>query len=160
MSLPLPKPGSGLMTIAFDLDGTLSEPTWPQPFIGRPIQGGVEAAFAYADKGYEIIIFTSRPYSHRKAIESWLRGVASPFDPLRMLDSIVYDIVTDKPRACLYVDDRAATFPQAFESVCNGDDKTCEMHPQKPRMMRSPTGALHEERLKPLTCADRGCVPA
>ena len=159
MSLPLPKPGSGLMTIAFDLDGTLAEPTWPEPFIGKPIQKGVDAAFAYADKGYEIIIFTSRPASHLEAIKVWLETAYSSSDPLRHLYDIVYDIVTDKPRAALYVDDRAATFPEAFESVC-GDDKACERHPQKPRMMRSPTGALHEERLKPLTCADRGCVPA
>lgn len=109
MTLPAPKAGTGLMTIAFDLDGTLAEPTWPEPWVGKPIQKGVEALIAYANKGYEVVIFTSRPASHREAIAKWLRenDIYS-----------VYDIITDKPRYAMFVDDRAVTFPEAFEPRC------------------------------------------
>jgi hypothetical protein len=107
MILPAPKPGTGLMTIAFDLDGTLAEPTWPSPTIGKPIQRAVDAAIEYFTRGNEIIIFTSRPASHRDAIASWLEEHG--------LEDVVYDIVTDKPRAAAYVDDRAITFPEAFD---------------------------------------------
>src|SRR5688572_4742219 len=108
MGLPLPKEGTGLMTIAFDLDGTLAEPTWPLPYIGKPIQKAVDAVHEYADQGYEVIIYTSRPASHRENIRSWLYEHG--------LD-VVYDIITDKPRAAMYVDDRAVAFPEAFEGT-------------------------------------------
>lgn len=106
MTLPTPKPGTGLMTIAFDLDGTLAEATWPSPDIGTPIAKGVDALLAYHDQGYEIIIWTARPATHLKAITTWLA--------IHGLLRSVYNIVTDKPRAAMYVDDRAVTFPEAF----------------------------------------------
>ena len=144
MSLPLPKPGSGLMTIAFDLDGTLSEPTWPGPHLGKPIQKGIDAAIAYREKGYELIIFTSRPRSHFEDIAQWLadHGLADVF----------YDIVTDKPRAALYVDDRAATFPEAFE---NAFERAARVRLGEP--VRLNGGPIHE---RAEVCARHGCVPA
>lgn len=138
-----PKPGTGLMTIAFDLDGTLAEPTWPSPAIGSPIEKAVDAMLEYWRKGFEIIIFTSRPASHREAIKKWLENFG--------LSSIIYDIVTDKPRAAMYVDDRAATFPEAFE------------HEPKRRRMKTPL--LHTEHdevfeddpIARESCVKRGC---
>lgn len=106
--LPLPKAGTGLMTIAFDLDGTLAEATWPRPEIGDPIRKGVDALEEYHSKGYEIVIFTSRPASHRGAIAKWLETVGIKY--------AVYDIITDKPRYAMFVDDRAVAFPEAFET--------------------------------------------
>jgi hypothetical protein len=97
------------MTVAFDLDGTLAEPTWPRPVIGAPIDKAVDAAREYSAKGYELIIFTSRPRSHRSAIQRWLVE--------NNLHFVFYDVVTDKPRAAMYVDDRAVTFPEAFEPL-------------------------------------------
>jgi phosphoglycolate phosphatase-like HAD superfamily hydrolase len=102
---PLPKIGLGLHTIAFDLDGTLAEATWPSPDIGRPIPLAVRMAQWYFRHGYEVIIFTSRPASHREAIEDWayLNGL-----------EFIYSVVTDKPRAALYIDDRAIAFPEGL----------------------------------------------
>ena len=112
VSVPLPKEGSGLRNVSFDLDGTLAEPTWPSPQIGEPIKAGVDLLLAYRyDLNYEVIVFTSRPASHREAIRAWLD---------KHIPGVVYDIVTDKPRAAAYVDDRAITFPEAIEKVADG----------------------------------------
>lgn len=105
--LPQPKPGTGLQTIAFDLDGTLAEATWPNPWVGKPIKVAVDAAREYFEHGFEIIIYTARPPSHHEAIVQWLED--------NELSDIIYDIVCGKPRAALYVDDRSVTFPEAFE---------------------------------------------
>ena len=115
--LPIPKEGTGLHTIAFDLDGTLAEATWPSPKIGKPIQRAIDAACEYRAKGYELIIFTSRPKSHLEDIVFWLQENG--------LEDIFYDIVTGKPRAAMYVDDRAVTFPEAFRDECNCTDGRC-----------------------------------
>lgn len=105
MSLLQPKAGSGLNTIAFDLDGTLAEPTWPRPEIGKPIQKAVDLAIDYFTKGFEIIIFTARPQSHFDIIVKWLGDNGLDF---------IYDVICGKPRYALFIDDRAATFPEAF----------------------------------------------
>lgn len=102
---PKPKGGVGLSTICVDIDGTLATPTWPSPELGQPIQETIDAAAeAYAD-GYEIIVYTARPASHVPAIRGWLQANGLNF---------VYDIITGKPRAAAYWDDRAVTFPEAF----------------------------------------------
>ena len=125
MSLPTPKPGTGLMTIAFDLDGTLAEPTWPSPIIGKPIQRAVDALLEYHERGYEAIIFTSRPASHLDSIRVWLFANG--------LHNVIYDIVTDKPRAAMYVDDRAVTFPEAFvATTIHGPDDPLVSGPDDP----------------------------
>lgn len=105
-AFPLPKEGVELHTIAFDLDGTLAQPTWPDPKIGEPIALAVYALEWYSDRGFEIIVYTSRPAEQREAIRSWLGMVG--------ISRRVYSIVTDKPRAALYVDDRALTFPDGL----------------------------------------------
>ena len=127
------KPGTGLHTISFDLDGTLAEPTWPEPRIGNPIPQGVALLKEMFGKGYECIIFTSRPAGHREAIAAWL------FE--HRLTDYVYDIVTGKPRALAYIDDRAITFPEAVTKT----------------MMVTPNGSLHELEGG---CAAWGCKPA
>lgn len=107
MALPLPKEGTGLMTVAFDLDGVLAVGTWPSPQIGDPIKAGIDAAIEYRAKGYELVIFTSRPKSHFENIAQWLQDYG--------LDDVFYDIITDKPRYALFLDDRAATFPECLD---------------------------------------------
>lgn len=120
MTLPLPKAGTGLMTIAFDLDGTLAEATWPKPYIGDPLDAGVDALIQYSKKGYEIVIFTSRPASHKQKIGDWLERVG--------IRNLVYDIITDKPRYAMFVDDRAVTFPEAFEDIASRERSAREVH--------------------------------
>jgi hypothetical protein len=110
VSYPRPKDGVGLKTIAVDIDGTLAEPTWPSPILGAPIQAVVDAAAeAYRD-GFEIIVFTARPASHVPAIRGWLMANGLDF---------VYDIVTGKPRAASYWDDRAVTYPEGFDDAAD-----------------------------------------
>jgi len=106
VTFPLPKGGVGLKTICVDLDGTLAEPTWPSPSIGRPIEAAVNAAIAARVAGWEMVIFTARPISHFETIVEWLHDNG--------LDDVFYDIVCRKPRAAAYWDDRAVTFPEAF----------------------------------------------
>lgn len=108
MSYPKPKDGRGLHAICVDLDGTLAEPTWPNPGIGAPIQAAVDAVSEAYKDGYEIIVNTSRPASHVPAIRGWLQSNGLNF---------VYDIHTGKPRAAAYWDDRAVTFPEAFDDL-------------------------------------------
>lgn len=86
--------------VCFDLDGTLAEPTWPSPTIGEPIPEGVALLAEYVEKDCAILVYTSRPASHRGAIWKWLQGNGIE----------VYDVITDKPLAGLYVDDRALRF--------------------------------------------------
>lgn len=88
----------GLHVVAFDLDGTLAKDTWPSPTIGEPIEDGIKMAKHYWQQGYQIIIYTARPASHREDIEMWLFSNELGF---------VYDVVCDKPSAWLYVDDRS-----------------------------------------------------
>lgn len=101
------KEGTGLHTILFDLDGTLATGTWPSPKIGQPIPRGIALAREMRSKGYECIIFTSRPLSHHEAIAEWVHDNG--------LDDVFYDIICNKPRALAYVDDRAITFPEGLD---------------------------------------------
>lgn len=96
--------------VAFDLDGTLAEDTWPKPHIGKPIKEGVTMLRWYAEQGYCIVLYTARPASHVQMIREWLT--------LNSLQNLVYDIYTDKPIAGLYVDDRAWRFsPEAVTDI-------------------------------------------
>lgn len=90
--------------VCFDLDGTLAEGTWPEATIGAPIPEGVELLCHYADDGYGVIVYTSRPESHKSAIWHWLE---------ENLPGRVYDVICNKPLAGLYVDDRAMRFERA-----------------------------------------------
>ena len=106
MTYPQPKPGVGLKTICVDLDGMLAEPTWPSPKIGAPIQVAVDAAIAARNDGWEMVILTARPESHKTEIKLWLLDHG--------LSDVFYDVICGKPRAAAYWDDRAVTFPEAF----------------------------------------------
>jgi len=96
---------AGMDYVAFDLDGTLAHSTWPSPEIGEPIQEGVDLLLHYVNLGYAVTLYTSRPSSHKEAIEEWLQAYN--------LRDKVYDVRTEKPLAGLYVDDRAWRPPWA-----------------------------------------------
>ena len=93
-----PTPAPGHEWVCFDLDGTLAEDTWPNPNIGAPIPAMLNLLREYADQGYAIVIFTARPASHRDRIWEWVH--------YNDLGAMVYNVVTDKPLAGIYVDDR------------------------------------------------------
>ena len=101
----LPKVEEGHFRVVFDLDGTLAEDAWPSPRIGKVIPKGERMLRHYSEAGYEVAVYTARPRSHRLAIWNWLRE--------NDLEHLVYDVVTDKPVAGLYIDDRAFN-PKGF----------------------------------------------
>lgn len=88
-----------ISVVAIDLDNTLAEGTWPSPEVGEPISQGIELLKFYRSIGFEIVIHTARPQSHAFRIWQWLRDHG--------LDALVYDVVCGKPRADLYIDDKA-----------------------------------------------------
>lgn len=94
-----PEPVEGLPIVCMDFDGVLAKDTWPSPFLGEPIPSGIEAVVHYSTGGNEVVIYTARPESHKARIWAWLDDVG--------LAGAVYDVVCGKPRAGLYVDDRA-----------------------------------------------------
>jgi hypothetical protein len=89
----------GHTRVVIDLDGVLAEDVWPRPGIGAPRPDGVDLAVHYFREGYEVVMWTARPASHLPRIMDWLRHNG--------LREVVYDVVTDKPVAGLYIDDRA-----------------------------------------------------
>ncbi len=98
--------------VLFDFDGTLAEDTWPSPHVGKPIREALEALRHYYTEGYSIVVYTARPASHTNLIVGFLREMG--------VDLLVYDIVTGKPRADLYIDDRAWRPSWVEEPVLRG----------------------------------------
>lgn len=99
-SVPAERPtvAPGHEWVCFDLDGTLAEDTWPNPNIGEPIGSMVDLLKSYSEQGYAIVIFTARPATHSDRIWEWVH--------FNGLSDVVYNVVTDKPLAGIYVDDR------------------------------------------------------
>lgn len=97
MSYPTPE-YLALNIVAVDFDGILVENNWPDPAFGRPIKQGA-AILAHYSKDNAVVIYTSRPESHKQRIHEWLS--------LHGLSNYVYDIQCDKMKASLYVDDRS-----------------------------------------------------
>lgn len=95
----LPLAPSSVGRICVDFDGVLAESEWPSPEIGPCIQQGVHILLMAEELGYEVIIYTARPASHEARIWEWLKDEG--------LYGLVYDVVTGKPVADLYVDDKA-----------------------------------------------------
>ena len=89
----------GLHRVLVDFDGVLATDTWPNRSLGRPIKLGIELLKHYFYGGYEVVIYTARPSSHKESIWDWL--------VVNDIHDLVYDVVTDKPQAWLYIDDRA-----------------------------------------------------
>lgn len=85
-------------TVAFDLDGTLAKWNGGRA-IGAAIPQMVELARDYLRMGYLVVIYTARPEEHRPLINGWLQENG--------LYDIFHHVYTGKPRADLFVDDRA-----------------------------------------------------
>lgn len=90
-----------LKWVGVDLDGTLASPLWtptnPTSEIGDPIWSNVDKLRSLVDKGYKIIIHTSRPWTDYQIIEQWLTHYKIPFK----------EIQCGKPLYAAYIDDRA-----------------------------------------------------
>lgn len=92
-----PDPSPGLEWVALDFDGILARQVWPDPGIGALIPEGKQLADHYHDRGYKLVVHTSRPWDHHGRIWDWLRDNDIP----------VALVVCGKILAGLYVDDRS-----------------------------------------------------
>lgn len=60
-----------LKWVGVDLDGTLSEFIWPDRGIGKIKPGAKECLDKLVERGYKIIVYTARQWSHYESIEKW-----------------------------------------------------------------------------------------
>lgn len=96
---PDPQSALTLDIVCVDLDGTLAEAVWPDSSVGKPLPRAKTMLKHYYTKGWAVIIFTARPWSHRQRVWDWLEANG--------LSQYVYDVQCGKPAAALYIDDRA-----------------------------------------------------
>jgi hypothetical protein len=96
---PYPEPQGDIKRVCIDLDGTLAWSVWPQPHVGVLMPEGADIVKHYFEAGYEIIVFTARPESHRARIERWLEENG--------LGHYIYEVRCGKPVSGLYIDDRS-----------------------------------------------------
>lgn len=86
----------GLKWLAVDLDGTLAEPVWPAPGVGKPIWPNIAKLDAAVDRGWKVVIHTSRPWADYEMIERWAK----------IHRVVIHRIVCGKVLAARYIDDR------------------------------------------------------
>lgn len=84
--------------LAVDLDLTLANSTgYPEFKLLDPIHDNVRKLHDCVNKGYKIVIHTSRHWGHHKEVESWLDKHNIPYEA----------IVAGKLLAHRYIDDKA-----------------------------------------------------
>jgi hypothetical protein len=95
-------------TIAIDFDGVLADYNgWKgEANMGPPRPGVREFLEALQSLGEEVVVFSTRP---EHLIEAWLQRFG--FSPL------VAKVTNVKPRARVYLDDRAVTFKGDFHDA-------------------------------------------
>ena len=87
--------------LIIDIDGVLAIERNELPLEERtPVCGARESMRLLKEKGYKIILCTSRSCRQKKETIQWLEKNGILFD----------DIVFGKPRGILYIDDRAYRF--------------------------------------------------
>jgi hypothetical protein len=91
--------------VIFDFDGVLAVPIWPDRRIGPAIQEGINMLQHYAEQGFKIVIFTSRPWHDQPFIKDWVEFESG----------VDVEVICGKPLATLYIDDRAVRFERIDE---------------------------------------------
>lgn len=95
-----PAPRSNLIHLGVDLDGTLAEPVWtpenPTSEIGKPLPNNVAKLKRAIQKGYKVIIHTSRPWTDLEAIEYWLNYHRIPFKGIQCGKPLYYRYIDDR----------------------------------------------------------------
>jgi hypothetical protein len=105
-------------TIALDFDGVIHEYkskwTVPEEVNDGPTPGALEAIHEYLNAGIKVVIYTTRVSTHGKdnpkfqcnpaaalvAVRAWLEKHGFP----------LLEVISEKPAAVMYVDDRAYLF--------------------------------------------------
>lgn len=109
-------------TIVVDLDGTLLEDRYPE--LGEWLPGAKEALHAFLKAGYAVSIFSCRFHSNdahtwepRKPeeVDASLRAVREKLNAAGLQRVAI--ILTNKPPARWYIDDRAVAFKGNWRKI-------------------------------------------
>jgi len=97
----MPVEGLFRKTVCIDIDGTIcGEGAYPYYQLAKLLPGAHEKIWTFRTKGYTIILYTARHPEDRKETEDWL-----------LVNNIPYDLlILGKPKADVYIDDRAIKF--------------------------------------------------
>ena len=98
--------------IAIDFDGVIHEfKGWGDgTCYGKPLEGALEA-IKLLSKKYNVVIFTAKSKPNRPLVEGktgtelvwvWLKK--------HNIDQYIKEVTAEKPRACLYIDDKGFRF--------------------------------------------------
>lgn len=100
-------------TVVFDFDGVIHSYTsgWIRADVipDTPVQGIKESISAIRNAGYEVVVVSTRcaTPSGKKAIHEWLKNFGI----------VVDSVMTEKPPAIVYIDDRAICFDGNAETL-------------------------------------------
>lgn len=100
-------------TVVFDFDGVIN--SYKSGFKGigvipdEPVKGIKEAISEIRQAGYEVIVVSSRC--------SQKKGYAAIMEYLKKYDIVVDDVMSEKPPAIVYIDDRAICFDGKPETL-------------------------------------------
>lgn len=88
------------LPLIVDFDGTLAEALWtpenPTSVIGAPIRVNILKVREAHRAGWNIVVFTARPWGDETRLEQWLFLHGIPFQ----------QVICNKPLGAAYVDDR------------------------------------------------------
>ena len=98
-------------TIAIDFDGVLHDDNLgfhDGTIYGRKFDGVDEALKSICDMGYKIIIFTAKAKADRPLVNN-KTGIELVWEWLELhnLGKYIISVTAEKPRALLYIDDKA-----------------------------------------------------
>lgn len=97
-------------TFSIDLDGVLCEKVPPEKYAqAKPIRENISIINTLYDKGYNIIIATSRSWSNYDLTKEWLKKH----------DVKYTDLCMAKVLAHYYVDDNNATLEEIYRKFVN-----------------------------------------
>ena len=98
--------------IAIDFDGVIHEfKGWGDgTCYGEPLEGALEA-IKLLSKKYNVIIFTAKSKPNRPLVEG-KTGTELVWEWLKKhnIDQYIKEVTAEKPRACLYIDDKGFKF--------------------------------------------------
>jgi ribonucleotide monophosphatase NagD (HAD superfamily) len=98
--------------IAIDFDGVIHEfKGWGDgTCYGKPLEGALEA-IKLLSKKYNVIIFTAKSKPNRPLVEG-KTGTELVWEWLKKhnIDQYIKEVTAEKPRACLYIDDKGFRF--------------------------------------------------